>query len=103
MNDTAFRELTIAKSIALTDHVIEWGGKAVKSIKKGVAAAARRAGLKCSPHVLRHTAACLMAEDGVPMEEIAQFMGHSNLMTTRRIYARFSVDYLARAAGALEL
>jgi len=31
-----------------------------------------RAGVKATPHVLRHTAAVHMAEDGVPMEEIAR-------------------------------
>ena len=37
-------------------------GELGAAVKKGVAAAAKRAGVKCSPHVLRHTAAVLMAD-----------------------------------------
>jgi hypothetical protein len=43
-----------------------------------------------------------MAEDGIPLEEIAQFLCHSDVNVTRRIYARFSPDYLRRAAASLE-
>jgi hypothetical protein len=43
-----------------------------------------------------------MAEDGVPMEEIAQFLGHSNVSITRRVYARFSPIYLRKAAKSVD-
>jgi len=68
-----------------------------------MAAAARRAVLKCSPHVLRHTAAVWMAEGGVPMAQIAQFLGHNDSRTTESVYARFSPNLLQHAATALEL
>jgi integrase len=41
---------------AVSDHVIEWDGEAVKSIKKAIRKAAERSGVRCSPHVFRHTA-----------------------------------------------
>jgi integrase len=90
---------------ALSDHVIEWGAQRVSSIKKGFTGAVRRAGLgpDVTPHVLRHTAAVWMAEDGVPMDEIAQYLGHTDSRTTYRVYARFSPDHLRRASKALEL
>jgi integrase len=44
-----------------------------------------------------------MAEDGRSMEEIQQFLGHSDINVTRKIYARFSPSYLKDAAAALEL
>ena len=69
----------------------------------GVGAAARRAGVKCSPHVLRHTAAVWMAEDGVPMEQVAQYLGHNDSRTTERVYARFSPDFLRADARSLDL
>jgi hypothetical protein len=59
----------------VSPNVIEWGGTSVATVKKGIAAAARRAGVKRSAHVLRHTAAVWMAEDGVPMPVIAQYLG----------------------------
>jgi integrase len=103
INDTALHALSEARQTATCDHVIEWGGKPVVSIKKGIGEAARRAGLKCSPHVLRHSAAVLMAEGGTPMEEIASYLGHSDVRTTFRVYAKYGPDYLRRAASALEL
>jgi integrase len=88
---------------ALTEHVIEYGGKPVRSVKMAFSRAAARAGVPwCTPHVLRHSAAVHMAESGVPMAEIAQFLGHSSVAVTYRVYARFSPDYLQKAAGALE-
>lgn len=103
INDTAFEALQEARRGALTAFVIEWGGKRVRSVKKGVGAASRRAGVVCSPHVLRHTAAVWMAEAGRSMSEIAQYMGHRDSRTTERIYARFSPDHLRGAAKALEI
>jgi integrase len=91
-----------ARKAALTDHVIEWAGERVRSIKKGVAAACRRAGLEdVTPYVLRHTAGVWMAEGGSPMEEIAQYMGHTNPAVTFRVYARFSPKHLQAAAGTI--
>lgn len=104
MNRTTRAALLTAREGALTDHVIEWGGKPVRSIKKGFAAACRKAGLdEVTPHVLRHTAAVWLAEGGTKMEEIAQYLGHSDLKTTRRVYARFSPDHLREAADLLDI
>jgi len=102
MNNRLRARLLEARDGALTDYVVEWGGEPVVSVKKGVAAAGERAGIKVTPHVLRHTAAVWMAENEVPMDEIAQYLGHSDPRTTYRVYARFSPNYLRKAAGALE-
>lgn len=100
---TARAALQEARKGALSDNVIEWAGKPVKSVKRGLAAAAKRAGLQhVSPHMLRHSAAVHMAESGVAFEEISQFLGHSNPTITRQFYARFSPDFLRDAAAALE-
>ena len=103
MNRTVKAALLEAKAGALSDFVIEWAGKKVASVKKGLRATAKRAGVgHVSPHMLRHSAAVHMAEAAIPMEEIAQFLGHDDVETTRRVYARFSPTYLAKAASALE-
>ena len=52
--------------------------------------------------MLRHSAAVHMAEEGVPISEISQYLGHSNTQITERIYARYSPEYLRKAAAALE-
>lgn len=102
MNQTARAMLEKAHKASLSDNVIELGGKPLKSIRKGVVEAGKRAGLKVSPHMLRHTAACLMAEAGIPINEISQFLGHSSPDITFRVYARYSPEYLKKASTALE-
>lgn len=102
MNDMAFQALSEARKAALSRYVIEWSGDRVGSVKKGVGEAGRRAGIKVTPHMLRHSAAVWMAEAGIPIPEIAQYLGHTNPATTFRVYARYSPEYLRKAAKALE-
>ena len=103
INKTLRKALLEAKSAAISDHVIEWGGKPVVSIKRGFAAAVASAELKgVTPHVLRHTAAVHMAEAGVSMDEIAQYLGHSDTRITSNRYARYSPEHLQKAATALD-
>lgn len=104
MNNTTERALEEAYKARLTDHVIEYNGRPIKDVKNGIKRAAERAKLEgVSPHVLRHTSAVWMAENGVPMSEIAQYLGHTNTRITEKVYARYSPEYLKKAAGALEL
>lgn len=102
INETARQALEEAHKGALTDHVIEYGGKPVASVKKAVRAAAERAKVPCSPHDFRRSAARWMAEADVPMEQIAQFLGHTSTRITYATYARFSPRFMASAAKALE-
>lgn len=102
MNKKARDALLEAKKGALSDHVIEYGGRPVKSVKKAIAAAARRAGVPCSPHVFRHTAGVWMAQADVPMQKIAQFLGHTSTRVTESVYARYSPRFMADAASALD-
>jgi integrase len=102
INSRLREELVKAQEAALTDHVIEYSGKPVASVKRAIAAAARRSGVPCSPHVFRHTAAVWMAEADVPMEQIAQYLGHTSTRITFATYARFSPRFMAGAAKALD-
>ncbi|MCH2067728.1 MAG: site-specific integrase [Shimia sp.] len=104
INDTLMAALQEAREAALSRYVVEWGGRRVKSIKTGFNAAVKRAEIDhCTPHDLRRTAGRFMAESGVPIEEIAQYLGHTNPNITRATYSQFSPDYLRHAAGSLEL
>lgn len=85
----------------MSDYVVEHGRERVASIKKGFAAAARRSGIKATPHMLRHSAAVWMAEQNVEMPKIARFLGHTDSRITERVYAKFSPSFLADAAEAL--
>jgi integrase len=106
MNDSARAALQEAQAGAQSEFVIEWGGKRVGSVRKGMSNALTRAGVRTrgdGAHLLRHSAAVWMAEDGIPMSEISQYLGHSSTAVTERIYARYSPTYLRRAASALNL
>jgi integrase len=76
----------------------------VNSVKRGLKTAAAAASIKASvsPHLLRHSAAVHMAEAEIPMDEIAQFLGHEDINVTCRVYARFSPTHLRKAAAVLE-
>ena len=103
MNGRARRALETAYHARTCDYVIEYGGEPVGRIIQGFKRTARRAGFDdVTPHVLRHTAAVWMAEAGVPISEISQFLGHTNSQMTERVYARYSPSYLHSAASALE-
>ena len=102
-NDELTTLLRALKELACTDAVIERHGKPVRAIKKGFAAACRRAGLSgVTPHIMRHSAATWLAMDDVPMREIARLLGDEEA-TVERVYAKHSPSYLRRAASALQL
>ncbi|RVT93748.1 tyrosine-type recombinase/integrase [Sphingomonas crocodyli] len=100
-DERVWEALKEARHMAQTLFVIESGGERIASIRKGFEAASERSGVKCTPHMLRHSAAVWMAEARTPMDEIAAFLGHKNPLITARVYARFHPDYLRRAAKAL--
>lgn len=103
MNRMLRTALLAAQERAISRNVIEWAGEPVRSVKKGLASAAAKAGLpRVTPHMLRHSSAVHMAEAGVSMEEIAQYLGHRNVNVTRNVYARFSPHHLKSAAATLD-
>ena len=102
LNDRAMSLLREALAGATSDYVIEHGGGPIRDIKKGILAASQRSGIHATPHMFRHSAAVWMAEGRTPMDEIARFLGHTDTRITSRVYARFSPDYLRKAAGELD-
>lgn len=102
MNRTLREVLELAEHISQSEYVIEHGAQPIKSIKKAFAGASARSGIKATPYTLRHTGAVWAAEKGVPMSQLAQFMGHEDSRTTERFYARYSPDYLRGVADAID-
>lgn len=104
MNDTVYHALLHAKTKAMTDHVVTWGGRPFKSLKRSLATASAKAGIaRVNAHLFRHSAAVWMAESGRSMSETAQFLGHSDTRITEKVYAKYSPDYLRKTAKATEL
>lgn len=107
MNNLLRAALAEAKAGARTKYVIEWNGAQVGDIKKGFAAALKRAGLegrRISPHVLRHAAASWMASADIPMRQIQKLLGHKNEQLTATVYAnKTSQNYLTGATNVIDL
>jgi integrase len=82
--------------------VVEWNRKPVESVRKGFAAAARAAGLgpEVTPHILRHTCATWLMQQGVNLWDAAGFLG----MTMQQLeqgYGHHHPDYQEEAVAAL--
>lgn len=68
------------------------------AVQKVIYRACRRAGLPdTGPHVLRHTLACRLVENGSSLKEVADVLRHRSLETTR-IYAKLDTPNLAGVA-----
>jgi integrase len=80
--------------------VIHRDGRRLGDLKKGFAAACRRAGLEnVSPHTLRHTAATWLMQAGTPIWEAAGFLGMTQ-ETLEKVYGHHHPDFLKNAARA---
>jgi integrase len=86
--------LAQAREIARSDYVIEWDGKPVASLKTGMRALWRRAGIAgVRTHDLRRTAATLAVEAGASFAEVAALLRDSEQITQAH-YAHSSPQYL---------
>ncbi len=104
MNRMARAALQTAHEARNTEWVVEFNGKPIKSIRTGYSNALERAGLQgTNIHQIRHTVAVKMLAAGQPIERVSQYLGHSNIQITQKIYARFMPEHLADAAEILNL
>lgn len=77
-------------------------GERVQYMQNGFQAACRRAGIdRFRVHDLRHTCASWMVQQGVPLLEVRDVLGHSSFEMTER-YAHLAPGTLQSAVGALD-
>jgi integrase len=55
-----------------------------------------------TPHSLRHAAATLLLEEGVPMRVVAELLGHADTRTTAQVYSHVTARLVADAGAAIE-
>lgn len=96
-------ELERAYATRDSENVISRGGEKIASIKKAFQAASQRSTVHATPYTLRHTGCIWAAEQGVPMSELAQMLGHDDSRTTEKHYGRYSPTYLRRVADAVQV
>lgn len=103
MNPSTRAALDVAHRAALSDFVVEYAGGKVGSIRKGVSNAIERAKIgHIRIHDLRHTAAVTMLSGGVPIEKVAQVLGHSNIAVTYSTYGRYLPEHMQDAVNILD-
>ncbi|WP_407682085.1 tyrosine-type recombinase/integrase [Pseudodonghicola flavimaris] len=103
MNSSTRAALDVAHRAALSDHVIEYAGRQVGSIRKGVQSAVTRSGIgHVRIHDLRHTAAVTMLANGIPLEKVSQVLGHSNTSITFSTYGRYLPEHMQDAVNVLD-
>jgi len=97
-------ELERAYTARQTDHVIEHGGRRLKSVRDGFANAVKRAGLSddITPHTIRHTVSTWLKEQGVHRELRAQLLGHAVTRTTDLVYSQADATYLGPAVDLID-
>lgn len=72
-------------------HGRKYGSRFTKmSLWRTISTTAKKLGMDVSPHDFRHFRARQMLEQGAPIEAIQEILGHSDIGTTRRVYAHYS-------------
>lgn len=72
-------------------HGRKYGARFTKmSLWRTISGTAKKLGMDISPHDFRHYRARQMLEQGAPLEAIQEILGHSDIGTTRRVYAHYS-------------
>ena len=86
-----------------TDYVFEGrkGKYTKKSVQKVLENLGKKVGIRLTPHMLRHSFATHLLEDGVDIRHIQKLLGHSNLKTTE-IYTRVSNRSLSNIKSPLD-
>ena len=72
------------------------GKAAVEVLIRKIASRCPQITKKVTPDVMRHTAATMALRNGMPLEQVKEFLGHSNLNTTM-IYAKINKDVVRRS------
>ena len=83
-------------------HIVEWNGSPVQSVKTAFQSAVKLAGLngRVTPHTLRHTAATWLMQAGVDKWEASGFLGMSVEMLDR-VYGHHHPQHLRQAAQSI--
>ena len=101
LNQTTLNLLIQRKRKSKSDTVSPYSASRYASEKMGKLTKA--SGVKFTPYTLRRTFGSWLVQNGVGLLEVAELMGHRNIETTRKHYARLIDDNLKSAIGKLDL
>lgn len=64
--------------------------------------ALEKAGIEqCSLHTIRHSVATQLVAAGVPILEVSKMLGHSSVVITEKVYAKFSPEFASAAMAQM--
>lgn len=73
------------------------------NLRRSIARITKRAGLgHWHPHELRHSAASILSDAGVPLEKVADVLGHRDVRTTSTVYRHRVSDSITAAVAPME-
>ncbi len=75
-------------------------GSKLNSIRNSFGKACKKAGVKATPHTLRHSFASHLVMNGVDLVTVKELLGHSSISTTM-IYSHLSEEHKARSIEKL--
>ncbi len=86
-----------------TEYIFEGrnGKYTKKSVQKFLEQAGKKVGIKVTPHMLRHSFATHLLEQGTDIRHIQKLLGHSDLKTTE-IYTHVSTKDLSKIKSPLD-
>lgn len=94
--------LSEARAAAQTPYVIEHNGHSVETVRRAIQRAGQRVGIDyLTPHILKHSACVWMAEDGVPLADIAD-LTVTDIKTIMGNYMNFTPARGQRAVSATQ-
>ncbi len=80
--------------------VVEWLGKPVLRVSKGYRAVSDAAGIRSTPHALRHTAVTLAMQSGSPIYETAAYFGMS-VEILQKVYGHHHPEHQSGVLAAI--
>jgi len=73
------------------------------NLRRALRSVTEKAGLgRWHPHELRHSAASLLSAAGVPLEEVADVLGHASTRVTSAVYRHRTTPTVEAAAAAMD-
>lgn len=94
VNKLAKRALAIAHRHKRGPYVLHHDGRKVSRIDRLLRRVGDECGIVVTPHMLRHTAASLLLQDGVDLLRVSRLLAHANTIVTQTVYFHHQPSWL---------
>lgn len=102
LNDLTRKGLKIAAKHRDGSLVLHHAGAPISRIQRLLHRVAREAGVPCTPHMLRHTVASTLLQEGVDLLPVSRLLGHANTLITQTVYFQHQPGWLKETVYKLD-